>query len=335
MNKADADTATDVHAQASAWLVRLRSGDASADETQAFEQWCEANPQTAQLLRDTWTSLRGAAAELAEEERANGTAWRGEPKRRATAHPLRPGRRAFVGFALAAGASWLALKPPMQLWPALGDFAADWRTGTGERRRVVLSDRVAIEMNTQTRMDKLALQDTMHSVELVAGEAEIVAAQPPAGYIGPMRAVSVMAGKGRLQAQVARFDIKRTDDQVCVTCISGTVAFEHPRRKLTLQPSQQIVYDDRDVHPVTDVDPGVVTSWRRGVLVFNGVPLSQVVDEINRYRPGKIILRNASLGDNRIQAQFPIAKLDDVVGMLGKLYGAHITQLPGNIVLLS
>jgi transmembrane sensor len=334
MNKADADTATDVHAQASAWLVRLRSGDASADEKQAFEQWCAGNPQTADLLRDTWTSLRSAAAEIADEERANGSAWRGEAKRRAP-HPLRPGRRAFVGFALAAGASWLALKPPMQLWPALGDFAADWRTGTGEQRRVVLSDRVAVEMNTQTRLNRLPLPDTMHGVEVVAGEAEIVAAPPGAGYIGPVRTVAVVAGKGRMQAQVARFDIKRVGDQVCVTCLSGTVAFEHPRRRLMLQPSQQIIYDDRDVQTVSDVDPSVVTSWRRGVLVFNGVPLSQVVAEINRYRPGKIILRNAALGDNRIQAQFPIAKLDDVVDMLGKLYGAHITQLPGNIVLLS
>jgi transmembrane sensor len=334
MNKPDADNATDVLAQASAWLVRLRSGDASEAEKQAFAQWCETNPQTAQLLRGTWTSLRGAAAEIAEEERANGSAWRGHARSRA-AHPLRPGRRAFVGFAIAAGASWLAIKPPMQLWPALGDFAADWRTGTGEQRRVVLSDRVAIEMNTQTRMDRLPVQDTMHGVELVAGEAEIVAAQPPAGYVGPMRTVAVVAGKGKMQAAVARFDIKRVDGQVCVTCISGTVAFEHPRRRMVLQPSQQIVYDDRDVHTVSAVDPSVITSWRRGVLVFNGVPLAQVVDEINRYRPGKIILRNASLGDNRIQAQFPIAKLDDVVGMLGKLYGAHITQLPGNIVLLS
>ncbi|CAB3748192.1 FecR family protein [Paraburkholderia solisilvae] len=334
MNKADADQATDEHAQASAWLVRLRSGDASAEEKQAFEAWCEGNPQTAHLLRDTWTSLRSAAAELAEEERANAHAWRGAAKRQA-AHPLRPGRRAFVGFALAAGASWLALKPPLQLWPALGDFASDWRTGTGEQRRVVLSERVAIEMNTQTRMNRLSMQGAMHGVEVVAGEAEIVAAAPSAGAAGPMRTVAVVAGKGRMQAQVARFDIKRVGDQVCVTCVSGTVAFEHPRRRMTLQSQQQIIYDDRDVHAATNVDPSVITSWRRGVLVFNGVPLAQVVEEINRYRPGKIILRNLALGDNRIQAQFPIAKLDDVVDMLGKLYGAHITQLPGNIVLLS
>ncbi|POM17955.1 hypothetical protein CSX04_06257 [Burkholderia cepacia] len=71
------------------------------------------------------------------------------------------------------------------------------------------------------------------------------------------------------------------------------------------------------------------------MLVFNGVPLSDVVDEINRYRRGKVILRRASLGANRMQAQFPITRLDDVIDMVGRLYGAHITRLPGNIVLLS
>jgi transmembrane sensor len=334
MNKADADTVSELElAQARAWLVRLRSGDASPEDKRAFEQWCDVHPQTAHLLRDTWTTLRSAAAELAAEERASGKAWKGHAAR--NAHPLRPGRRAFVGFAVAAGASWLAIKPPLQLWPALGDFAADWRTGTGETRQVALSDRVTVEMNTQTRVNVLPEPQTMHGLELVAGEAEIVAAAPPPNYVGAMRTVSAVAGKGRMQAQVARFDIKRTGDQVCVTCISGTVAFEHPQRRMTLQASQQIVYDDRSVQLVSDVDPAIVTSWRRGVLVFNGVPLAQVVDEINRYRPGKVILRNATLGHNRMQAQFPIAKLDDVIDMVGKLYGARITKLPGNIVLLS
>ena len=36
-----------------------------------------------------------------------------------------------------------------------------------------------------------------------------------------------------------------------------------------------------------------------------------------------------------MQAQFPITRLDDVIDMVGRLYGAHITRLPGNIVLLS
>ncbi|HEY3599392.1 MAG TPA: FecR domain-containing protein [Paraburkholderia sp.] len=332
MTKAEADSANDEATQARAWLLRLRAGNVSPEDAQAFQQWCELHPQTAYLLRDTWSTLRSAAAEIAQEERASGKAWKGNVGR---AHPLRPGRRAFVGFAVAAGASWLALRPPLALWPSIGDFAADWRTGTGEQRQVALSDRVRVEMNTQTRLNVLPANESTRAVELLAGEAEIVAAAPTAGQAGLVRTVAAVAGKGTMRAQVARFDIRRTGDQVCVTCISGSVAFEHPRRRLTLLASQQLIYDDRFVRPVSQVDSGVVTSWRRGVLVFNGVPLAQVVDEINRYRPGKIILRNTALGENRMQAQFPIAKLDDVIDMLGKLYGAHITKLPGNIVLLS
>jgi transmembrane sensor len=60
-----------------------------------------------------------------------------------------------------------------------------------------------------------------------------------------------------------------------------------------------------------------------------------VVEEINRYRPGKLILRNAELGRRLVQAQFSIATLDDVGRMISSAYGARITKLPGNIVLLS
>jgi len=248
---------------------------------------------------------------------------------------MRTGRRAFIGFAVAAGGSWLALRPPMQLWPSLGDLAADYHTGTGEQRSVALSSRVTVELNTQTRLDVLAASDAARGVEVVAGEAEIDAVAPPADRATPIQPVTVVAGGGRMRATVARFNVRRTGSQVCVTCLSGTVALEHPRGARTLTADDQVVYDDRGVQPVSRIDPGAVSAWRRGMLVFNGVPLAEVVDEINRYRRGKVILRSASLGENRMQAQFPITRLDDVIDMVGRLYGAHITRLPGNIVLLS
>ncbi|WP_323120575.1 FecR family protein [Burkholderia alba] len=332
MTKANLEAASEEQDQARAWLLRLRSEKACTDDVRAFQRWCDDHPGGAHLLRDTWSSLRTAASEIAREERDAGRAWTGGAVRAAA---LRPGRRAFVGFAVAAGASWLALRPPLQLWPALGEFAADYRTGIGEQRRVALSERVVVELNTQTRLNVLSSSRAARGVELVAGEAEIVAAAPAAGRVEPIRPVSVIAGRGRLQANVARFDVRRIGDEVCVTCLSGSVEVEHPARRMTLLASQQIVYDDRKVRAVAGVDPGAVIAWRRGVLVFNGVPVSQVVDEINRYRPGKVILRNASLGENRVQAQCPIAKLNNVIDMLGQLYGARITRLPGNIVVLS
>ncbi|WP_126282942.1 FecR family protein [Burkholderia stagnalis] len=330
MTKAHAEPAHDPLDEASAWLLRLRSGEAAPDDADAFARWCADRPQAAHLLRDTWGSLRTAAAELAQEERT-AAAWANVAKRERT---MRTGRRAFVGFAVAAGASWLTLRPPMALWPSLADLAADYRTGTGEQRQVALAANVTVELNTQTRVDVLPARVAARGVEVVAGEAEIDAT-PPSAVAAALPPVVVVAGGGRMQATVARFNVRRTGAQVCVTCLSGTVALAHPRGARTLRADDQVTYDDRGVRPVSRVDPGAVSAWRRGMLVFNGVPLADVVDEINRYRRGKVVLRRAALGANRIQAQFPIARLDDVIDMVGRLYGAHVTRLPGNIVLLS
>jgi transmembrane sensor len=341
-----------MEARARAWLLRMRSGEATSEEVDAYWRWRAEHPEQdseARLLGRTWGRLDAVMTELAAEsttgDRAAHDAVFGQTRAtRFTPSPWRPGRRAFVGAAVAAGASWLALRPPMHLWPALGDFTADYRTGVGEQRRVTLADRTVVEMNTQTRIDVLPVGDVRAAqggIHLIAGEAELVtgaqgaplatgAGLPPASA----HPFVVVAGRGRLQAYAARFDIRRTGDEVCVTCVSGTVALDHPRRQLTLSASQQLIYDERDVRPVSEVDSRTVTAWRRGMLVFRGAPLAEVVDEINRYRPGKVILRNAQLRELPIQAQFSIAHLDGAVEAICSYSGAHATQLPGNIVLL-
>jgi transmembrane sensor len=332
MNDAD----TTIEARARAWLLRLRSGKATSDDLQAFQRWCDEDPEhaaEARLLSETWSTLDTVMAEIGVEDAAAGRSGA------ARASAPRPGRRAFVGFAVATGAAWLALRPPLALWPALGDLAADYRTGTGDQRRIALSERVAVEMNTQTRINLLPVQPVQpvqasHGVDLLAGEVEVVAVTPAVTRSDAIRSVVVVAGKGRLQAQVAQFNVRRTGDTVCVTCVSGSIAFEHPQQRLTLLAAQQLVYDDRRVHPVTQVDPADTTAWRRGVLVFRGASLAQVVEEINRYRPGKLILRNAQLEGLQVQAQFSIARLDDAIAMICRYSGAHATELPGNIVLL-
>jgi len=330
MTKADVESAKLAREEACAWLLHLRSDRPDETDSEAFRQWSDDNPAAANLLRDTWGTLRVAAAEIALEEQAKELA-----SARAKPRTLRTGRRAFVGFALAAGVSWLAVRPPLGLWPSLADLASDYRTGTGEQRRVVLSERVAVEMNTQTSLELLKKQDMVHGVELLAGEAEFDAMAPGAGRTKPLMPVSVVAGSGRIGAGVARFNVRRTADAVCVTCLAGTVTLDHPDGRLTLQAGDQATYDDRSMRPVARINTDNVTAWRRGLLVFNNVPLSEVVDEINRYRPGKIIIRNAALGANRVQAQFPIARLDDAVNMLCRLYDGHITRLPGRIELMT
>ncbi|MEZ1573953.1 hypothetical protein QVM45_24525, partial [Pseudomonas aeruginosa] len=67
---------------------------------------------------------------------------------------------------------------------------------------------------------------------------------------------------------------------------------------------------------------------------FNDVPLATVIDEINRYRPGMLLLLDKALGRRRVQARFSLDQLADVATLIRDAYGIEVTRLPGGVVLL-
>ncbi len=50
------------------------------------------------------------------------------------------------------------------------ELRADYRTGTGERRRVALADGASVELNTRTSVD-LRTDLAIPTIELISGEA--------------------------------------------------------------------------------------------------------------------------------------------------------------------
>jgi transmembrane sensor len=105
---------------------------------------------------------------------------------------------------------------------------------------------------------------------------------------------------------------------------------------MTLGANQQIRYRSASLSSITSADPEEVTGWQRGVLVFHNQTLRYVVDEVNRYRPGKIVLTNQALGNKPVTlASFHLDRLDEIVPQMEALYGARARELPGGIVLLS
>lgn len=312
-----ADGDADIGRQAAAWWARLRSDDFTQADADALRAWCARSPEHARAWRElqqVWQALDPALTRVAAAP----------PQANVLAFPARPGRRAFLGGALAAGVAVLALRPPLGAWPSLQEWSADYRTGTGEQRQVSVSQQMTVQMNTQTRIDVRAPE----AIELLGGEAEILAS-------GARQPVSVVAGAGRLLAQSARFNVRHTDDTVCVTCLAGAVQVQWQQHRLTLDAGQQLVYDERGVQAATAAPVQEASAWRTGALSFVGKPLAEVVDEINRYRPGRVLLRNAELGRRLVRMRFSIAQTDGALAMIRDLYGAQMTSLPGGIVLLS
>ncbi|HHZ6123947.1 TPA: anti-sigma factor VreR [Pseudomonas aeruginosa] len=311
-----ADETGDLRHEAHAWVISLTSGRVTQGDARAFRQWCARSPQHLRAFveaRDLWQAL-GSAAALPLE-----------PPAVAQIAPRRFGRRWFVGGALAASVALFVLRPSL-LDHGLG--GADYVTAVGEQRQVQVSGETRIEMNTRTRLNVRRNQEQQETIELLGGEAEIIASHPP------QSSLRAMAGSAWLSASRARFNVRSSGDVCVVTCLEGSVRLEHLGQRLDLQAGQQLTFDERRNGPPVPFDVAEVMAWRERMLVFNDVPLATVIDEINRYRPGMLLLLDKALGRRRVQARFSLDQLADVATLIRDAYGIEVTRLPGGVVLL-
>lgn len=293
-----------LQSEAQDWLILLTSGRATAADACALREWCAQSPEHARAFEHSkllWQQLQPAAERLQAPR------------------PL--GRRAFLGGAIAASAAFLLIRGTVP--GGFSGLGADYITEVGEQRRVDLADGVSLELNTQTRINR---RDSAN-FELVSGEVEVLTrAQTP---------LKVQAGAGRLSASQARFNLRNTDQSVCVTCLDGALLVDVQGRSIRLESGQQLTYDAQRVGTPQAVDTSAVIAWRQQVLVFNDATLSTVIDEINRYRPGMLLLLNSELGKRKVQARFSLDQLAGVALLIRDAYGAKCTELPGGVVVLS
>lgn len=320
----DATVTQTLDGEAQAWLMRLTSGDATVADAQALKAWCGRSPAHARAFAEAnllWDRL-GTAARLPAATPGAG---------RSTSHRNLPSRRWFLGGAIAAsvvGAGHLVVRPPMELWPSPQEFAADYRTRTAERREIAMGDGVTIELNTRSSLN-VNPQASERQIELVAGEAAISVSLLKAG------ALTVRAAGGLVHASDAQFNLRSDAGRSIVTCHRGTLAVDYAGRTIDLSAGRQVAYADGVVSAPVTVDPAIVMAWRDGQLVFRQMPLTEVVDEVNRYRNGRIVLMNEALGRRPVDARIPINRVDDLISLVREAYGAKVTSLPGAIVVLS
>lgn len=325
-----------IERQALAWMGRVTSGRMTQDDGAALRRWCQADPahraalaaarRRGELLRVAGERVAAQAASASPSARAQGV--RG-------ASGFAPGRRAVLGGALgftAAAAAAAMVHPPLGLWPSIDELRADHRTGIGERRSVALTDDVSVELNTCTSIAmRGGATAPACAIELIAGEAAI-------DMRGTRQRITVDADAGRAMAQGARFALRRSAGSVCVNCLEGRLEVTHPAGSAVLGSRQQLIYDERSLGAVTGVSVTELArrmAWREGYLRFVDTPLGEVIDEINRYRPGKVVLLDRQLAARKMTGRFQIAALDLAIAQLKRSLGLDVRALPGGVVLLS
>jgi transmembrane sensor len=311
--------------EALGWLTRISLGDAAPQDLVDLRRWRDTSSAHAAALARAgrlWQELEAPVAAVARGDV--------EDAARRGAGGARLSRRAVLagGAAVAATAAGLMMvRPPLDLWPSLAELEADHRTGIGEQRRLALPGAVSVDLNTRT---SIALRGTDQdpAIELIAGETAVVIGS------AATRPFVVIAADGRMTAARASFNVRREGAAVRLTCIDGEVAVECGSQRRELGAGQQAFYDGRGFGNVITIDPSTITAWRDGMLIFRNTPLTDVIEEVNRYRFGRIILLDEGLGRRLVTARFEIQRLDTVMGQIGSVFKVPVKSLPGGFVLV-
>lgn len=322
-------TDDELQKQARVWLRLLTSDEVKALDAQGFQRWLHISPAHKAAFaeaRRRWELLEPASREFLR---------RHAPQARAHERVLqsgRSGRRAFMGAAVgvaAATAGAMVVYPPFGLWAAPAEWGADARTATGEQRTLAFSGQVIVTLNTQTSIRRSpASADGTAAIDLLAGETAVDMAGRGASF-------AVNAGAGRSLAESGRFAVRYLEDKICVSCIEGRVQIEHPAGSRTLSASQQAIYDRTSVSGVATIEAEAVTAWRRGALMFDQVRLADAIGEINRYRPGRVVLMRTALRNQLVSGRFLISSLDAALSQLQQMFGLNVRSLPGGLLILS
>lgn len=312
MNQPTASPLPDLDSQANAWVVRITSGQATVEDARALKDWCALSPAHAQAYR--------AAAQL----------WK-QTGRAAPQVPRKPRRlRRMLMGAVAAGVL-LAVFAPLQLGhlPDAQALLADHATTQGERRRVELPDGSVAELDARTRLD-VDFSGSERRIRLGSGAAIFHVTHDA------QRPFVVSADDGSVTALGTVFEVRHQHDGIRVTCSEGVVAVRQAGfEQALLHAGEQLTYDARQGPSATArVDTDQALAWRQGLLVFKNRPLQELVDELNRYHSGRILLANERIARMPVSGVFHLQRPDEALKHIESSLQLSATRLPAGLILL-
>lgn len=285
------------------WMVKLQSGVAKNDDFVNCKQWRKQNPlhdqawQQLESLSDNFKTVPSALAHATlDDSNIN--------------RKLYSRRAALKSIALMVGVGTIAMTSYKYApWQPL---VADYSTGVGEQRTVLLADGTQIMMNTNSAVD---VQFNKHQrlVKLLKGEILVTTGHQDALLQQPF---SVQTAQGNVQALGTRFIVRQEENTTLVAVYEGLVEVrpENSPRATRLGVNQQLSFTSFITNPVSPMNTDL-SAWIDGVIVATNMRLADFANELDRYRQGNIVC-DASAADILISGVFPLNAPDTVIATL-------------------
>jgi transmembrane sensor len=315
VNPFDRVTPTPAQEQAAlAWLCLLHDQPSSGDQL-TFSHWLQADPAHAEAYAQAqvlWELSEGPARTLADEEafalqgylNAMNSSRRNNVRRWSGALAVAACLSLMIGF----GAGWQPSR-----W--VDDLGADYVSAPGQIKTVTLADQSQVTLDA----------DSAIAVDFSRGERH-VQLRRGAGFFSVTHTGDpfvVEAEKGQAWVLGTQFEVRLQAHGVRVTVLSGRVGVTADKyaEPQILTAGQQVAYGEGSAEKLHAVDSEAQLAWRQGWLNYYKATLAEVVQDLQRYYPGRIVLLNDELAARRVSGSFPSkdpqAVLSSLQGVLG------------------
>jgi transmembrane sensor len=310
-----------------AWLSLLHDRPSAGDQL-TFSQWLRADPAHAEAYAQAqvvWELSEGPARTLAAEDdvalqgylkamdRPRGT----QLKRWSAALAL----AACLLLMVSLGTGW---QP--QRW--IDDLGADYVSAPGEIRTLTLADQSQVTLDA----------DSAIAVDFSRGERH-VQLRRGGGFFSVTHTGDpfvVAADQGEARVLGTQFEVRLQPHGAQVTVLSGRVGVkaDHLGEQQILTAGQQVAYADGTARKVHAVDSEAQLAWRQGWLTYYKSTLAEVVEDLRRYYPGRIVLLNDELAARKVSGSFPSKDPQAVLNSLQGVLGFEQHQVLGHLIIL-
>ncbi|RON18120.1 sugar ABC transporter substrate-binding protein [Pseudomonas brassicacearum] len=328
MNQLERVTPTPAQEQAAfAWLCLLHDQPSSGDQL-TFSHWLQADPAHAEAYAQAqvlWELSESPARTLADED-----AFALQGYLNAMNQSRRHSMRRWSG-ALAMAACLLLMIGLGAGWqPArwIDDLGADYVSAPGEIRTVTLADQSQVTLDA----------DSAIAVDFSRGERH-VQLRRGAGFFSVTHTGDpfvVDAEQGQAKVLGTQFEVRLQPQGAQVTVLSGRVGVTAKKyaEPQILTAGQQVAYGEGAAEKLHAVDSEAQLAWRQGWLNYYKATLAEVVQDLGRYYPGRIVLLNDELAARRISGSFPSKDPQAVLSSLQGVLGFEQHNVLGHLIIL-
>ena len=293
--------------QAIQWMIKLRFNVADDASTAAFERWLHSSAEHQQVWQRVATmndDFNQLPAQLGRRTLS------GARQRISRRESLK-----LLGLmAGAAGLTWFGRD-----YTPLPALVADYRTATGEQRRVTLDDGSQVQLNSATAIDS-TFNAERRKVQLRQGE---IVVQPS----GDSRPFWVLARNADLRAQGARLLVREEAQGTLVAVQQGSVAVFADRHdanaRQVIPPGAVVLIDRHSIRPpvANGLDPW---AWSDGVISAHNMRLDDFLSELARYRNGLLRCSEAVAG-LRVSGTYQLSDTDQVLTLVAQSLNVDVT----------